>query len=180
MIKVNKFSITLLPAFRKAVKCLPASPDLRVATPTNNAKMTKAKILLRESKFPNSSTDKNRTIRSPQVSLALPVRGSRAADASLIAVTGKAHNPAMVSTAAMMMVLINTIVIMMMVRPSLLLSSILAIEEDMAKNNRGITDTNNRFKKISPTGFRISTYCGVKRPIRLPMVIPNRSRMILP
>src|SRR5690606_22481969 len=97
------------------------------------------------------------TIRSPQVSSALVERASLTAEPSEMAVTGNAQRPTIVAMAAMMIVPINTAVITPMVLPSLLLSSILAMEDDMAKNRRGMTETKSKFKKISPTGFRIST-----------------------
>ena len=124
--------------------------------------MTKANMFCLESRFVNSSTLRNRTIRSPQVSSELLAKASVSVEPSVVAVTGKTHKPAIVAIAAMTIVTMNTAVMMPMVLPRRLLSSMFAIEEEMAKKSSGITDTKRRFRKISPIGLSISTDSGKK------------------
>ena len=85
----------------------------------------------------------------------------------------------MVNTAAILKVTINTADMLPRIFPSWLFPSILAIEDDMEKNNNGITATKSKFKKMSPNGLMKGTVAGRYRPKRLPTIIPSINNIIL-
>ena len=84
----------------------------------------------------------------------------------------------MVKTAAVKMKNRNVKAIVAIIFPNFDCCSKLEIELATAKNTKGTTLTNSRFRKISPKGFMYSTNEGETIPMILPTEIPsNRSKI---
>ncbi len=63
--------------------------------------------------------------------------------------------------------------------PNFSVRSKLAIDDEIVKNINGIIAVNNKFKKISPIGFNISTSLPKINPSKLPAKIPPSNKIIL-
>ena len=91
----------------------------------------------------------------------------------------KKYTAVIVKRAAMMMNKRNVKIIEKIILPNFDCSSSEAMELETAKKTNGTTLTNNKLRKISPSGLRKSTAFGKKIPRKLPAVIPM-IRSIIP
>ncbi len=172
----NNCFITSKPEVKNKRNVLPAAPLLRVATPVRKAKMSSASIFLRENNSVNSPTEKKLTSRSLQLLLSASVTVSCAAAGS--AGVGNRYTATTVNSAEMTTKSRKVNDIARIIRPTFECCSTEAMELATAKNTSGTTLTNNRFRKMSPMGFRYVTVSGTKMPMKLPVMMPASSSRI--